>query len=72
MPDIFHSGFEAISNLLQDLAENFSLFEGVQWSDLFGWMDLPTDISSVIVAIISLFILVTTVGFLKKLFVFFG
>lgn len=72
MPDIFHIGFESISSLLQDLAENFSLFEGVQWSDLFGWMNLPSDISAVVIIVISLFILITTVGFIKKLFVFLG
>lgn len=72
MPDIFHIGFESISSLLQDLAENFSLFEGVQWRDLFDWMNLPSDISVVVVIVISLFILITTVGFIKKLFVFFG
>lgn len=72
LSEIFGFGFEAISNFIQVVAERFSFFEGVQWSDLYSWMNLPSDISQAVVLLVSLFIIFTTIGFIRKIIIIFG
>lgn len=72
LSEIFGFGMDTISGFIQFVAEHFSFFEGVQWSDLYSWMGLPADIAQVIVLLVSLFMIFTTVGFIRKIIVFFG
>lgn len=69
---IFGFGMDTISNFIQDVAERFSFFEGVQWSDLYAWIGLPSDIAQAVVLLVSLFIIFTTIGFIRKIIIMFG
>lgn len=72
LSEIFGFGFEAISDFIQTVAEDFSFFEGVQWSDLYAWMGLPADIAQAVVLLVSLFMIFTTIGFIRKILIIFG
>lgn len=72
LSEIFGFGFEAISDFIQTVAEDFSFFEGVQWSDLYSWMGLPADIAQAVVLLVSLFMIFTTIGFIRKIVIIFG
>lgn len=72
LSEIFGFGFDTISSFIQDIAERFSFFEGVQWSDLYSWMSLPADISQAVVLLVSLFMIFTTIGFIRKIIIIFG
>lgn len=72
LSEIFGFGMDTISDFILFVTEQFSFFEGVQWSDLYSWMGLPSDISRVVTLLISLFLLFTTIGFIRKIIVFFG
>lgn len=72
LSEIFGFGMDTISDFILFVTERFSFFEGVQWSDLYSWMALPSDISRVVTLLISLFLLFTTIGFIRKIIVFFG
>lgn len=72
LSEIFGFGVDDISRLIQLVTEQFSFFEGVRWSDLYSWIGFPSDISRVVSLLISLFLLFTTVGFIRKIIVFFG
>lgn len=72
LSEIFGFGFEAISDFIRTVAEDFSFFEGVIWSDLFAWMGLPADISQAVVLLVSLFMIFTTIGFIRKIIIIFG
>lgn len=72
LSEIFGFGMDTISDFIRFVTEQFSFFEGVQWSDLYSWMGLPSDISRVVTLLISLFLLFTTIGFIRKIIVFFG
>lgn len=69
---LFGYGFEAIADFIQAIAEQFSFFEGVQWSDLYAWMVLPADIAQAVVLLVSLFMIFTTIGFIRKIIIIFG
>lgn len=72
LSEIFGFGMDTISGFIQFVTEQFSFFEGVRWSDLYSWMGLPSDISRVVSLLITLFLLFTTIGFIRKIIVFFG
>lgn len=72
LSEIFGFGFDTISGFIQSVAERFSFFEGVLWSDLYSWMGLPSDIAQTVVLLVSLFMIFTTVGFIRKLIIIFG
>lgn len=72
LSEIFGFGFDTISSFIQEVAERFSFFEGVQWSDLYAWMGLPADIAQAVVLLVSLFMIFTTIGFIRKLIIIFG
>lgn len=72
LSEMFGFGFDTISAFIQTVAEQFSFFRNVQWSDLYSWIGLPTDIRDVVTILISLFVIFTSIGFVRKIIVIFG
>lgn len=72
LSEIFGFGFDTITGFIQEVAERFSFFEGVRWLDLYAWMHLPSDIAQAVLLLVSLFVIFTTIGFIRKLIIIFG
>lgn len=66
------AGVEFVQRIISNLQEQISIFTGVRWVDLYGWMQLPQDIAAVVGTLFTVFSVFCLVGLVRKLIVIFG